>query len=166
MIKSLVLATLALPLAAATPAPEILPARTLQCTLGRMTNFDPHREQKTSEIVFEGKHPFSLYLPGAPKRTTPPPDAVETPDPVDPRIRILADPDGLTAKYPRRFDRAVDLWPERVELSTNIDDPLVNVIVVSDVDQAAKTTRIFMATATDVATYDMEHLYGGECRIG
>lgn len=157
----------ALPLiAAAVPVPTMIPARTIQCTVGRMTNFDPHREQRTDEIVYEGKHPLTLYLAAAPKRTSPPPDATEAPDPVDPRTRIAADPDGLTAAFPKRFDRVVDLWPDRVELSTNIDTPRVNVIVVSNIDAAANTARVFMAQATDVATYDLDNLYGGACRVG
>lgn len=160
-------ALLALSLAtAAAPASETVPARTLSCTLGRMTNFDPHRQQRNDEIVYEGKHPFTLLIAAAPKRTAPPPDATEVPEPVDPRTKIVADPDGLTAKYPKRFDRIVDLWPDRVELSTNIDTPTVNVILISDIDPPAKTARIFMAEAQDVATYDLEHLYGGVCRIG
>jgi hypothetical protein len=161
------LALAALPLlAAAAPGPERIPARTLQCTLGRMTNFDPHREQRADEIVYVGKHPFTLLIAAAPKRTTPPPEASDAPEPVNPSTRIVADPDGLTAKYPKRFDRIVDLWPDRVELSTNIDAPSVNVILVSNVDLAAGTARIFMAEAQDVATYDLAHLYGGDCRIG
>ena len=160
-------ALLALSLAtAAAPDPETVPARTLSCTLGRMTNFDPHRQQRNDEIVYEGKHPFTLLIAAAPKRTAPPPDATEAPEPVDPRTKIVADPDGLTAKYPKRFDRIVDLWPDRVELSTTIDTPTVNVILISNIDPAARTARIFMAEAQDVATYDLEHLYGGECRIG
>lgn len=164
MIRSLV-SLLAVPLLAAAPAPGVIPARTVQCTLGRMTNFDPHRQQTASEIIYEGKHTFTIFLPETIKHVGPPPDATEPPEPVDPRTRIVADPDGLTAKYPQGFNRVVDLWPDRVELATTIDEPRANVILLSNVDPARHTARIFMAEASDVATYDLDHLYGGDCTV-
>ncbi|WP_375285986.1 hypothetical protein [Sphingomonas sp.] len=155
----------AAPTAAATAQSAMLPDRTLSCTLGRITNPDPSREQTDAEIVYEGKHAFSLLLPGGPARTTPPPDATDDPDPVNPRTRILADPDGLTRGFPNRFDRVIDLWPQRVEMTTTIDQPRVNLIIVNPIDAAAGTAMLFMTQATDAATFDMQHLYRGPCTV-
>lgn len=142
-----------------------LPNRLLRCTLGRMTNLDPKKNQTNDEIVYEGKHVFELLLPAGPARTAPPPDATEAPEPVDPRTRIVSDADGLTAKFPNRFDRVVDYWPTRVEMTTTIDDPLVNLLIVNPIDEKAGTAMLFMTQATDVATFDMEHLYRGPCTV-
>jgi hypothetical protein len=151
------------------PAPQakpgMLPDRLLTCTLGRITNPDPSREQADDEIIYEGKHPFTLLLPAGPARTAPPPDATDDPEPVDPRTRIVADPDGLAKGFPNRFDRVVDLWPQRVEMTTTIDTPLVNLIVINPIDAQAGTAMLFMTQATDVATLDMQHLYRGPCTV-
>lgn len=166
--RSLVTAAF-LALCATAPAPGakpvLLPDRQLVCTLGRMTNLDPTRQQTNADIVYEGSHRFVLFLPRIAKRTGPPPDATDPPEPVDPRTKILADPDGLASGFPNRFDRVVDLWPERVEMTTAIADPLVNLIVVSEIDQAAGTATLFMTRATDVATFDMSKLYRGTCSV-
>lgn len=173
--RALVAALAALPLVAAAPAPApkpmasaaatLLPNRLLRCVLGRMTNLDPTRNQTDAEIVYEGKHPFELLLPAIAARTAPPPDAIDAPEPVDARTRIVADPDKLTDKFPNRFDRVVDYWPKRVEMTTTINDPLVNLIVINPIDAQAGTAMLFMTQATDVATYDMEHLYRGKCAV-
>lgn len=154
-------------LVSAAPAPSgpMLPDRLLTCTLGRMTNVDPTKDQKESDIVYEGRHAFSLLLPAGPARTTPPPDATEDPEPVNPRTRIVSDPDGLAKAFPNRFDRVVDLWPQRVEMTTTIKDPLVNLIIVNPIDEAAGTAMLFMTQATDVATFDMSHVYRGACTV-
>lgn len=159
-------AIIAVLLTATAAAPvRMLPARTLDCTLGRMTNVDPTREQTEADIVYEGRHRLVLHLPAIPARTAPPPDAIEAPEPVDPRTRIVEDPDGLTARFPRRFDRVVDLWPERVEMTTTIDDPLVNLIIVNPIDAAKGTAMLFMTQATDVATFDLQRVYRGPCTV-
>ena len=144
---------------------RMLPARLIDCTLGRATNLDPKKNQTVADIIYEGAHRFSFYLPAIPARQAPPTDATEAADPVDPRTRIVNDADGLTTKFPNRFDRVVDLWPERVEMTTTIDDPLVNLLILSSIDPQRRTARLFMTQATDVATFDMQHIYEGACRI-
>lgn len=146
-------------------AAAMLPERTLQCVLGRATNLDATKNQSTDEIVYEGRHAFTLFLPAIPVRTGPPPEAVDPAEPVDPRTRIVADPDGLTRAFPARFDRVVDYWPDRVEMTTVIDNPLVNLIIIHPIDPAKGTATIFMTQATDVATFDMQHIYQGSCSV-
>lgn len=149
----------------AAPAPKMIPDRLLDCTLARMTNFDPKGRQSAADIVYEGKHPFELRLPKTPVRTTPPPEITQPAEPVDPRTKVVADPDGLTRGFPNRFDRVVDLWPERVEMTTTIDTPLVNMIIVHPIDPAKGTATLFMTRAKDLNAYDTDHMYTGECRI-
>lgn len=143
----------------------MLPGRLLTCVLGRATNLDPHREQKRSEVIYEGSHKFALYLPDVPVRTAPPPDATEPPEPVDARTRIVSDPDGLTRDVPRRFDRVIDVWPERVEMTTTIADPVVNLIIVSDIAADGTTANLFMTRAMDLATLDLQNVYSGPCSV-
>jgi hypothetical protein len=147
------------------PTAAMLPERTLQCVLGRATNLDATKDQTTDDIVYEGRHPFTVFLPAIPVRTGPPPEAVDPAEPVDPRTRILADPDGLTREFPPHFDRVVDYWPDRVEMTTVINDPLVNLIIIHPIDPAQGTASIFMTQATDVATFDMQHIYQGTCSV-
>jgi hypothetical protein len=152
---------------AATPgvARKMLPSRLLTCVLGRATNIDTKKDQVLSDIVYEGRHEFSVMLPSIPVRTAPPPEAVDTPEPVDPRTRIMLDKSGLTKAFPNRFDRVVDMWPERVEMTTTINDPLVNLIIISNIDNSLGTAWLFMTQATDVATFDMKHIYQGPCKV-
>jgi hypothetical protein len=146
-------------------APAMLPNRLLTCVLGRATNIDTKKDQKMSDIIYEGRHDFSLMLPSIPVRTGPPPEAVDAAEPVDPRTKIILDKSGLAKDFPNRFDRVVDLWPERVEMTTTINDPLVNLIIVSNIDAAHGTAWLFMTQATDVATFDMKHIYQGPCNV-
>ncbi len=145
---------------------DVIPGRLLTCVLGRATNLDPHREQKRSEVIYEGSHKFSLFLPQTPRRTLPPPDPTEPPEPVDARTRIVADPDGLTINVPARFDRVIDMWPERVEMTTTVVEPMVNLIIVSDISADGTRASLFMTKATDVATLDLKNVYSGDCRVG
>lgn len=147
----------------AAPAPKLIPDRLLKCTLSRMTNFDPQANQSAADITYEGKHPFALLLPHAAARTTPPPEITETPEPVDPRTKVVADPDGLTKDFPNRFNRVVDLWPERVEMTSAIDTPLVNMIIIHPIDPAKGTATLFMTRAKDLNAYDTDHMYTGAC---
>lgn len=149
---------------ASAPA-AMIPGRLLTCVLGRATNLDPHREQKRSEVIYEGSHKFSLFLPETSRRTTAPPDPTEPPEPVDVRTRVVADPDGLTRNVPPRFDRVIDLWPERVEMTTTVAEPIVNLIIVSDVSADGTQASLFMTKATDVATLDLQNVYSGDCRV-
>jgi len=142
-----------------------LPDRLLDCTLGRAINLDPKRLQNNGEVHYEGAHHFQLFLPGIPARTTPPPDATEPPEPVDPRTRIVSDPDKLSTATGTGFDRVVDYWPDRVELVATIDDPLVSLIIVHPIDPARGTANLFLTRAKDLATFDLDHVYQGNCTV-
>lgn len=146
--------------------PSVIPGRLLECTLGRITNYDTSREQAASEYVFDGRHKFSLYLPAAAARTTPPPDPIDPPEPVDPQTRIVADPDGLARDSEAvPFNRVVDLWPERVEMTKPINNVAVTLVMVGGFDQARSTTTLFLTKANDAATFDLKNLYYGQCGV-
>lgn len=143
-----------------------LPARLFDCNLGRIANFDPNRDQPTSEYVYSSRHAFKFFLPSIAARTTPPPEATDPAEPVDPRTRILSDPDGIAREaLGRPFNRVVDLWPTRVEMTTQIDPLTVNVIVIDRVDLKRSTALVFMTKANDAVTFDLKHLYFGPCRF-
>jgi hypothetical protein len=147
------------------PKESMLPDRLLTCTLGRALNLDPSRKQTVADVKYEGRYPFALFLPAAPVRQTPPPDPTELPEPVNPKTRIVSDPNGLTKDVPAGFDRVVDIWPERVELARTIVEPLTHLIIISDVDTRAATANLFMATATDAATFDLTSVFSGQCKV-
>lgn len=147
-------------------APAMLPPRLLDCTLGRIANFDPNRIQQPSEYVFEGRHVFKLFLPPIPVRTTPPPPATAPAEPVDPRTRILSDPDGLAREAGGRpFDRVIDLWPRRVEMLAPISDVAVKMIIIDRIDGQRGTADMFVTNANDAATFDTKNMYFGNCNI-
>lgn len=144
----------------------MLPPRMLRCLLGRVMNFDPSRDQPVAEYRYDGRHRLTLFLPEAPRRTTPPPDATAAPEPVDARTRIIADPDGIAGEAAfRPFQRVVDLWPSRVEMMTPLNKVVANVIVIAQVSPDQGGATIFMARANDATTYDLQHLYFGKCRV-
>lgn len=146
-------------------APARLPDRVLTCQLGHATNLDPLKQQDRSEITFDRFGELVLRLPPIATRTTPPPDATEPADPVDPRTRIVADPSGVTSGTLGRFDRVIDLWPERVELTMPMDGGLSKLLIVSDVDAAKETAQLFVTTAADLATFDLKNTYLGPCSV-
>ncbi|ATY34238.1 hypothetical protein CVN68_21625 [Sphingomonas psychrotolerans] len=144
----------------------MLPTRLLECRLGRITNFDPSREQAPSEFKYEGSHPFALLLPSIPVRTTEPPRSTLPPEPVDPRTRIVADPDGISAGAAGRpFERVVDYWPERVEMTTPIGGGAVNMIILQPSEAQPGLVDMFMTKATDAVTWDLDALYSGRCKL-
>ena len=143
----------------------MLPDRLLRCTLGRVSNFDPARQQTAADLRYEGRHRFELFLPAVPVRTSPPPEAPLPPEPVNPRTRIAADPDKLARQAPPTFDRVIDYWPDRVELTSTIQAPLVNLIVVNPIDPARGTARLLMTQASEMTTYDLAHIYQGSCTV-
>lgn len=159
---------LTLPLLAAAPAPKpaMLPPRLLDCDLRRITNFDPSIIQKPSDYALEGHHTLQLFLPGGPARTAPLPDATDAPEPVDPRTRVLADPDQVAGDPAQAFDRVVDDWPERVELTRPESDTASNLIVLSEIDPARGTANMFVTAANDAVTFDRKRMFVGRCRIG
>lgn len=146
-------------------AAAMLPNRELTCTLGRITNFDPTREQRADEFAFEGKHRLVLFLPAVPVRTGPAPDPVDPAEPVDPKTRIVSDPDGLAADLAGGFSRVVDYWPERVELTGATTSNLSKLLIVSDADDARHTANLFLTTAGDALTFDEKRLFAGRCEV-
>jgi hypothetical protein len=170
LIAALLAAALPIVSAAALPSSgqkgrAMLPDRLLSCTLGRVTNFDASKNQTLADLTFEGRHRFELFLPSVPVRTSPPPEAPLPPEPVNPRTRIVSDPDNIARPAPPRFDAVVDEWPERVELTTTIVFPAVNLIVLHPIDAKRGTAHIFMTQASDLTTYDLKHLYHGDCTV-
>lgn len=152
---------------AATADPAgMIPARLLDCTLGRITNFDPGKNQGPADYRFEGRHRFRLFLAATPVRTGPPPSALAAPEPVDAKTRILDDADGLSAgARAKPFLRVVDYWPERVEMATPISATASNLIVLDGFDAARGSVNLFMTAATDGMTFDRAHLYAGVCAV-
>lgn len=160
------IAVLALAALAQSATVPLLPPRRIDCTVARITNFDPSKDQKPSEFVYEGNHVFSLFLPPIPVRTTEPPGSTEPPEPVDPRTQVLADPDGLLrSAATRRFDRVVDYWPDRVELTRPIDPLVVDLIILDGFDPQSGTINLFLTQANDAVTYDQTRLYSGRCKV-
>lgn len=143
----------------------LIPARTLRCTLGHALNLDPAKEQRMDEIEYEGSHEFALFLPATILRTGPPPEATDPAEPVDAATRILSDPSGLRRDAPPGFDRVVDLWPQRVEMTQTIKRPLVHFIIINQIDEANQTANLFMTTAPDIAAMNLKTVYQGPCRI-
>lgn len=146
--------------------PVRIPARQLDCVLGRITNFDASRVQTAAEYRFEGKHPFRMALAATTARSGPPPSALAAPEPVDPQTRILVDPDGLArGAIAKPFHRVIDLWPERVEMVTPIGDDWSNLIILTDFSPSNGTVNLFMTAARDGMTFDFERLYAGPCTV-
>lgn len=144
---------------------SMLPARLLTCSIGHVTNFDPHQDQTAAELRFDGFHRFSLFLPAIPVLKGAPRDASEEALPVDPRTRIVSDPDNISGQPSHSFGRIIDLWPDRVELSATIAGPLLDTIVINPIDVAHGTANLFMMRATELTHFDGGHIYQGTCRI-
>lgn len=154
-------------LAAGRAAPAaLLPDRTLTCRVGHVINFDPAKAQTMAELRYDTAHDFALFLPSIPARTAPPPEADEKPEPVDRRTRILSDPDRISPQPRGRFDRVVDYWPDRVELSSTIAGPLRSVVMLDKIDRTAGTANIVMMRASELTHFDPAHIYQGQCRFG
>lgn len=152
---------------AASPKAErtaMLPARLLDCHLARITNFDPSKDQLPKDYAYEGDHAFRLFLPSIPQRTAEPPRSTQAPEPVDPGTRIVADPDGISVgAMAHPFDRVVDYWPERVEMTTPVEGGAVNLIVLQKSEEKPGLTDIFMTRAQDAITFDIKGMYAGRC---
>lgn len=162
---ALALATLAAAPASAPAEPMHLPARELRCHLGHATNLDATREQSRDEIQYDAWHDLALALPSIAARTTPPPDATEPAEPVDPGTRVLADPDHLTKDAIGSFNRVIDLWPDRVELTMPMAGGVSKLLIVSDFDAQANTVQLFMTDAQDLATFDFSRTFLGDCKV-
>ena len=143
----------------------MLPARTLHCTLGRALNLDPSKPQTVADIQHEGAYKFDLFLPSIPAHAGPPPEPTADPEPVDPRTRVLSDPEGIAADMQPQFYRVVDMWPQRVEMLGMVESPMVRLIIVSDVDLAKGTANLFTTRAVDAASIDLDKVFQGGCTI-
>lgn len=144
---------------------ERQPDRVLTCALRHITNFDASKQQKPEELLYDSVHTFVLRLPPVRKLGKAPPEPFEKPVPVDPRTRIEADPDTIAPQPSHHFDRVVDQWPERVELSSTIRGNLLNAIVITDIDAAAGSANVFMLRATELTHFDPAHIYQGSCKV-
>lgn len=152
--------------ARSTPPAAMLPDRLLRCTLSRITNFDPSKEQLPTQLAYEGRHVVTLFLPAIPVRTSEPPRSTLPPEPVDRRTRIVADPDRIAAGAAKlRFDRVVDYWPEKVEMTTPVGGGEVHLIMLQPTENAPGSTDIFMTKARDAVTYDKDRMYAGRCDV-
>ncbi len=147
------------------PAPKMLPDRLLTCSIGHVTNFDPRKEQTPEQLKFDAMHEFNVFLPAIPVFTGIPPDAAQEAPPVDPRTRILADPDHISGQPSQQFGRIIDLWPERVEMSSIIEGSLLNLIVINPIDLDHGTASLFMLRAIDLEHYQADHIYQGTCHF-
>ncbi len=150
---------------ASTPKPAMLPARTLACTLGHAINVDATRDQRDDEVIYDSYHPFTVFLPAIPVRTTPPPDATDPAEPVNPKTGIVSDPDGIAANLAGPVNRVVDLWPDRVELVMPMTTRQAKLLIINGIDEATGKARLFMTDAKDLATFDMERIYSGDCKV-
>ena len=143
----------------------MLPDRLLTCIVGRARGLDPSKLQTNAEVSYEGAYPVSLRLPAIARRTTAPPDPFSPAEPVNPATRIVTDPAGLMADVPAGFERVVDLWPMRVELSQTIAAPLSSLVIVTDIDEPAAAATVFIARVKDAASFDLDRVYQGRRSI-
>ena len=175
MRHSIPLLTIALLGACATPAAagrssvpvaDMLPERTLHCTVGRATNLDAKQWQTVDQIHHEGAFPLSLRLPSAPRHVGPPPEPTADPEPVNPETRVTEDPSGITSDLAYPLYRVIDLWPERVEMVGRANgEDYMRLIIISEIDPKSGTANVFTTRAKDAASLDLQQVYQGSCRI-
>lgn len=152
--------------AAARKAPALLPARSLTCDLGHATNVDTSHAQTADELIFDGRHQLGLFLPAIPVRTSEPPDpAFQETEPVNKNTRITRDPDRIAADIIAPFNRVVDLWPERVEMTAPMAAGKSKLLIVTDYDAATHKAKLFMTNARDLMTWDMDKIFAGYCDV-
>jgi hypothetical protein len=143
----------------------MLPDRLLECSVGHVINFDPSHDQTAAELRYDGFHRLVIFLARNRKQVGRPPDATEDAPKVDPRTRLVADPDAISGQPGMAIGRLIDLWPERVELSTPIGGEMLNAIVLHPIDEAAGTLNLFMLRASELTHFDPAHIYQGTCHI-
>jgi hypothetical protein len=147
-------------------APAMLPARSLTCDLGHATNVDTSRQQSDDELVFDARHQLGLFLPAIPVRTSEPPDpAYPVSEPVNKHTRITRDPDKITADIIAPFNRVVDYWPDRVEMTAPIGLKKYKLLIVSGYDANTHRAKLFMTNAVDLSTWDMGKIFAGYCDV-
>ncbi|KPF78542.1 hypothetical protein IP88_03345 [alpha proteobacterium AAP81b] len=147
------------------PPPAIHPDRTLTCDMRRVTNADLSRVQPAEELLYEGNSRLVLHLGAVAVHSGPPPETFETPEATAPTTRVTADDGGILAGVPQKFTRVVDRWPDRVEIATEIDDQVINVMVLNPIDVAANRARLFMTFSNYQFGYDPKRIYIGECTV-
>ncbi len=143
----------------------LIPDRLLTCSVRHITNFDPTREQSASELNYDTVHALTLFLARIPVRTKAPPESFEKAEPVNRRTRITADPDHIAPQKGGRFERVIDLWPERTELSAPLGGHILNAIVISNYDAANGTANFTMTRASELTHFDPNHIYQGQCNV-
>lgn len=142
-----------------------LPDRLLTCSIRHIINYDPAKQQTAAELAYDAVHRLTLFLPSIAVRTKGPPEPYEKPEPVNPRTRIIEDPDHIAPQRGGRFERVIDYWPERTELSAMLSGELINAIVINAYDPANKTVNLFMTRATELTHFQPEHIYQGQCQV-
>ncbi len=145
--------------------PARIPDRLLICAIRHVTNYDPAEMQTAADLKYDAVHRLTLFLPNSPVRTKGPPETYEKPEPVNPRTRIIEDPDHIAPLRRGRFERVIDYWPERAELSATISGDLINAIVINGFDPATNTVNLFMTRATELTHFQPEHIYQGQCQV-
>lgn len=150
---------------AAKPAAAMLPARALTCQLGHPDNVDWNKEQALADLNFVSHHTLGVFLPAIPVRTSAPPDATEPPEPVNPRTRIINDPDGITADVAGPVNRLVDMWPKRVEMTLPMTTGESKLLIFTDGDEAKGNAKLFMTNARDLMTLSQRAVYFGDCTV-
>jgi len=98
-------------------------------------------------------------------RTSPPPDATDPAEPVNPKTGIVSDPDGIAANLAGPVNRVVDLWPERVELVLPMTTHQAKLLIINGIEPASGKAQLFMTDAKDLATFDMNRIYSGACNV-
>jgi hypothetical protein len=164
-LSPLFAATKQVPSAQAAGSVAQIPERRLTCSVRHVTNFDPNKEQTAAELRYDAVHPLTLVLPSIAVRTKAPPEPQDDPEPVDARTRIILDPGHIAPTKRGKFERVIDYWPDRTELSATISGDLLNVIVINNYDPANKTANFFMTRATELTRFQANHVYQGECKV-
>ena len=75
------------------------------------------------------------------------------------------DPGNIAPSKNGTFDRVIDYWPERTELSAVISGDLLNVIVINNYDPVTQTANFFMTRATELTHFQPNHIYQGSCQV-
>lgn len=146
--------------------PGMVPDRLLDCAIGHVTNFDPAHVQTTGELVHDSMHRFVVFLARGKRMVGEPPNALDAPPKVNPRTRIIFDPDHISGQMTPGFTRLVDKWPYRVETAAPIDRRgMLNAIALNPIDEKAGTANLLMVRAAELTHYDPDHIYQGTCRV-
>ena len=136
----------------APPLDPATPARELSCSLARATNIDFAQNQRPEDIRHEGHYTLTFALPSA--------RAAKTAG-----YLLQADEAHLFGKGPVRFERAVDMWPQRVELATAAGAAGFSYAILTEIDPVSKRANIYVGRGKDMFTPDPAFVYQGACEI-